>query len=211
MTINPRMKQEIKELVESQIEEKLKTIQVKYLKENFLTRDGFLEALERIDKRFEALQRQLDERFEAIQKQINKRFERVYERFDDLDLGYGKVTEGFQYSIIRREFKQKGLELDLQIRQHFSDHNRTVHPDTEDVEIDIFHVNPNIVGEATVKISNIDKIRTFIKKIEFLEKAYKTTFKRYFFCFKIEQKIHGDVLNLLKKYDIELIIPKTEE
>lgn len=196
MTSNPQIKQEIKNYIEKQLEEKLKTIQIKYLKENFLTRDEFLDALERIDKRFE-----------AIQKQMDKRFDRVYERFDDIDLGYGIVTEGLQYSVVKREFKLRGFELDLQVRQHFSDENYTVHPDTKDVEVDIFHVNPNIIGEASLKITNLDKLRTFIKKIEFIEKMYKEPFQRYLFCFKIDEKILGNIKNLLQKYNIELIIP----
>ena len=203
MTTNPQIKQEIKNYIEKQLEEKLKTIQIKYLKENFLTRDEFLDALERIDKRFEAIQKQMDKRFDRV----DKRFERVYERFDNIDLGYGNVVEGLQYSVVKREFKLRGFELDLQVRQHFSDENYTVHPDTKDVEVDIFHVNPNIIGEASLKITNLDKLRTFIKKIEFIEKMYKEPFQRYLFCFKIDEKILGDIKNLLQKYNIELIIP----
>ena len=203
MTTNPQIKQEIKNYIEKQLEEKLKTIQIKYLKENFLTRDEFLDALERIDKRFEAIQKQMDKRFDRV----DKRFERVYERFDNIDLGYGIVVEGLQYSVVKREFKLRGFELDLQVRQHFSDENYTVHPDTKDVEVDIFHVNPNIIGEASLKITNLDKLRTFIKKIEFIEKMYKEPFQRYLFCFKIDEKILGDIKNLLQKYNIELIIP----
>ncbi|MFX1259439.1 MAG: hypothetical protein ACFFAN_16415 [Promethearchaeota archaeon] len=236
MTNSPQLNKEIKDFIETQLEEKIKTIQIKYLKENFLTRDEFLDAMERMDKRFEAMdkrfeamdkrfeamdkrfeamdkrfeamQKQMDERFEAMQRQIDKRFERVYERFDNIDLGYGNVVEGLQYSTVKREFKQRGLKLDLQIRQHFSDENHLVYPDTTDVEVDIFHMNPNLVGEASLKITSLDKIRTFIKKIELLEKMYKTTFQRYFFCFKIEETIRSEVKNLLKKYNIELIIPK---
>lgn len=210
MTTNPQIKQEIKNYIEKQLEEKLKTIQIKYLKENFLTRDEFLDALERIDKRFEAIQKQMNKRFDRVDKRfesIDKRFDRVYERFDNIDLGYGIVVEGLQYSVVKREFKLRGFELDLQVRQHFSDENFTVHPDTKDVEVDIFHVNPNIIGEASLKITNLDKLRTFIKKIEFIEKMYKEPFQRYLFCFKIDEKILGDIKNLLQKYNIELINP----
>jgi len=145
----------------------------------------------------------MDKRFERV----DNRFERVYERLDIMDLGYGFVAEGLQYSVVKREFKLRGFELDLQVRQHFSDENYTVHPDTKDVEVDIFHVNPNIIGEASLKITNLDKLRTFIKKIEFIEKMYKEPFQRYLFYFKIDEKILGDIKNLLQKYNIELLIP----
>ncbi|MHA1764349.1 MAG: hypothetical protein ACTSYC_11440 [Promethearchaeota archaeon] len=232
MTIDPHLIKEIENIVESKIEEKVKTIQIEYLKENFLTRDEFLDAMERIDNRFNAMQKQMDDRFNAMQKQMDDRFnamqkqiddrfnamqkqmddrfERVYERFDTIDIGYSDVVEGMGYSIVKREFKNRGLNVDLQIRQHFTDKEHFVHPDTEDVEIDIFHINPNIIGEATLKITELDKIRTFIKKIQFLEKTYNMEFQRFFICFKIAEKIKEDVLTLLKKYAIELIVPQHE-
>ncbi len=222
MTLDPKLSKEIKDFIETQVEDKVKEIQIKYLKENFLTRDEFLDAMEKMDDRFNAMQKQMDDRFNAmqkqmddrfnaLQKQIDKRFERVYERLDALDLGYSNVVEGIGYSIVKREFRKKGFELDLQLRQHFTDKNHVVHPDTEDVEIDIFHINPNIIGEATLRIAGLDKIRTFIKKIEYLEKTYNMKFLRFFFCFKIPEKIKGDVENLLKKYDIDLIMPEIDE
>ena len=214
MSIDPKLKEELKDYINDQIEEKVKSIQVKYLKENFLTRDEFLEAMERMDKRFEAMdkrfeamQKQIDKRFEVMQKQIDNRFERVYDRFDKIDLGYGVVAEGIGYDIIKREFRHRGIDLDLQIRQHFQDKNKTVHPDTEDVEIDIFHMNPNILGEATLRLTELEKVRTFIKKIDFLEKIYNTKFERYFITLKIDDPLKTELEILLKKFNIELIIP----
>ena len=213
MSIDPKLKEELKDYINDQIEEKVKSIQVKYLKENFLTRDEFLEAMERMDKRFEAMDRRFDasdKRFDAMQKQIDKRFERVYDRFDRIDLGYGVVAEGIGYDIIKREFRHRGIDLDLQIRQHFQDKNKTVHPDTEDIEIDIFHMNPNIVGEATLRLTDLEKVRTFIKKIDFLEKMYNTKFERYFIALKIDDTLKTELDIILKKFNIELIIPMTE-
>ena len=99
------------------------------------TQDDIKQVIEEFDKRFEAM----DKRFEAMRTQMDKRFERVHERLDNIDLGYGVIAEGIEYSIIKREFRLKGFDLELQIRQHFSDEDNYVHPDTTDIEIDIFH------------------------------------------------------------------------
>jgi len=232
MTIDPELLKEIEKTIEKKVVESLETIQLAQLRKEFLTRQDFLDAMDRmdkkfeelikhmnlrfeamqkqIDKRFEASQREMNQRFEALQKQIDKRFDKVYERLDSIDLGYGYVVEGMAYSIIKREFKQRDLDLDFKIRQHFTDENYTVYPDTQDVEVDIFHIKPNIIGEASLKIFNLDKVRTFIKKIEFLEKTYKNNFKRFLFCFKIDDRIKSELVNLLQKYNIELIIPKID-
>jgi hypothetical protein len=243
MTIDPELLKEIEKTVEKKVLKSLETIQLAQLRKEFLTRQDFMDAMDRMDKRFDemlknsdirfdemqkksdkrfdemqkksdkrfdATQREMNQRFEAMQKQIDKRFDKVYERLDSIDLGYGYVVEGMAYSIIKREFKQRELDLDLKIRQHFTDENYTVHPDTQDVEVDIFHLKPNIIGEASLKIFNLDKVRTFIKKIEFLEKTYKDNFKRFLFCFKIDDRIKGELIILLQKYNIELIIPKID-
>lgn len=170
------------------------------------TKDDIKQVIEEFDKRFESM----DKHFEAMQTQMDKRFERVHERLDNIDLGYGKIAEGIEYSIIKREFKQKGFDLALQIRQHFFDENNYVHPDTNDVEVDVFHVKPNIIGEATLKLANLDKVRIFIRKCEFLEKMYKETFQKYVFCFKVDERIKQELDILLHQFDIELIIPTLE-
>ncbi len=97
--------------------------------------------------------------------------------------------------------------MELQIRQHFFDENNYVHPDTTDVEVDVFHIKPNIIGEATLKLTDLDKVRIFIRKCEFLEKMYKETFQKYLFCFKVNERIKQELDILLKQFDIELIIP----
>lgn len=215
MTTDPNLNQTIKDYIDNQLEEKVKKIQIEYLKENFLTRDEFLDAMNRMDKRFEAMdrrfeavQKQMDERFEEMQKQMDRRFERVYERLENMDLGYAQIVEGLGYSVVKREFRQRGFDLDIQFRQHFTDENKIVNPDTTDVEIDIYFKNPNIIGEASLKITELDKIRTFIRKINFIEKWFNEPFKRYFITFKIDERIKTEVEKLLQQYKIELIIPK---
>ncbi len=191
------------------------------------TKDDIKQVIEEFDKRFEAMDKRfeamdkrfeaMDKRFEAMDKRfdsmdkrfdsMDKRFERVLERLDNIDLGYGIVAEGIEYSLIKREFKQKGLDLKIQIRQHFHDENNYVHPDTKDIEIDIFHVKPNIIGEATLKLNDLDKVRIFIRKCEFLEKMYKESFQKYLFCFHVNERIKQKLDILLNQFNIELIVP----
>ncbi|GAB4313742.1 MAG: hypothetical protein Kow0069_15000 [Promethearchaeota archaeon] len=79
----------VREIAEEVFREKFQTVQLELLRREFLTREEFLAALERIDERFEearkerlALQEQMDKRFEearkerlALQEQMDKRFE----------------------------------------------------------------------------------------------------------------------------------------
>ena len=62
--------------------------------------------------------------------------------------------------------------MKIQVRQHFHDENNYVHLDTNDVEIDIYHIKPNIIGEATLRLTDLDKVRIFIRKCEFIEKIF---------------------------------------
>ena len=156
------------------------------------------------------MQGQMDKRFDAMQGQMDKRFEKVYERFEQMDFGHTDVVEGIAYIIIKRELKQRGHDIKLKIRHHFTDSNYDVHPDTQDVEIDILHLNPNIIGEATLKLTDIEKIRTYIRKIQFIESYYGETFERFFFCYKVYDRIQAEANLLFEKYKIELIIPKNE-
>ncbi|MHA1758369.1 MAG: hypothetical protein ACTSVV_16470 [Promethearchaeota archaeon] len=239
--IDPNTIKELEEKIEKRIEEKIlkkmekmmQSIQISILKENFLTRDEFLKAMEKIDERFNAMQKQMDDRFNAMQKQmddrfnamqkqmddrfnamqrqIDKRFERVNERFDQLIIGNTNIAEGIAYSIIKREFKIRGYDLKPKMRHHFTDPENYVFPDTTDVEIDIFQVNPNFLAEATYKLLDIEKIRTFIRKIQFIEKMYKEPFKRFFICLHIDESIENTVNLLFKEYNIELIVPEYED
>jgi predicted adenine nucleotide alpha hydrolase (AANH) superfamily ATPase len=208
MTIDPELLKVIEKTIKEEVSKSIESVQLALLRREFLTRDEFLDVMNRMDKRFEAM----DKRFEALQKRMDKRFKialrRIDERFNNIDIGYSTVAEGVEYAIIKREFKRKGLDLDLKIRQHFTDKNHIVYPDSEDVEVDIFYYNPNIVGEAALKLSDLDKVRHFIKKIEFLEQEYDKPFQRFLFCLKVDDKIKSELEILTKNFNIELIIPK---
>ncbi len=217
-TIDPEILKIIEETVKERVSEEIKTVQISLLRDNFLTREEFLQSMEKMDKRFEAMdkrfeamQKQMDKRFEAMQKQIDKRFERVYRRFDQLDFGHTDIVDGIAYIIVKRELEQRGYDVKLKKSHHFTDLENIVHPDTQDVEVDIFHVNPNIIGEATLKLTDIEKVRTFIRKIQFIEKTYKVPFIKYFFCYTMYDNIKVEAQLLFNKYDIELIIPETND
>ncbi len=205
-TLDPKLLEIIDKKIEKTVSKSIDKVQISLLKEHFLTRDEFLEAIEKIDKRFEAVQKQMDDRFNALQNQIDKRFKKVYKRFDDMDFDQGKIVEGISYSLVKREFEKRGFDLKLKARQHFIDVNNEVHPDTKDVEIDIFHYNPNIICEVTFKLNELDKVRTFIKKILFLEKMYKEPFQRFFLCLKVKDSVRGELKRILKQYNVEPLI-----
>ncbi len=254
MTLDPNVMQEIKEYVDTQIEKQVKSIQIQYLKDHFhhfLTREEFLDAMNKLDQRFEAIQEQMDKRFDqmdkrfeamqeqmdkrfeqmdkrfeamqeqmdkrfeqmdkrfdALQEQIDKRFEKVYERFEQMDFGRAEIVEGILYIVVKRELKKRGHDVKLKTRQHFTDEKYEVHPDTKDVEIDMLHLSPNIIGEATLKLTDVEKLRTFIRKIQFIESYYGESFERYFFCYTIYDDVRAEIKPLLEKYRIELIIPE---
>jgi hypothetical protein len=166
---------------------------------------------EAMDKRFEEMQTQMDRRFEEMQTQMDRRFENVFKRFDQLSFGHTDIVEGMAYTVIKREFDKRGLDFKLTKNHHFDDEENFVHPDTTDVEIDIFNVNPNVIAEATLKVTDIEKIRTFIRKIQFIENKKHVKFNKYFFCYMIYDSIEADVKRLLKQYDIELIMPDQDQ
>ncbi len=238
MTADPNLNQTIKDYIDKHMDEKVKKIQIDYLKENFLTRGEFLDAMNRMDKRFESLQTQMDKRFESIDKrfvalqtqmnkqfevlqnqidkrfetlqnQIDKRFANVFERFDQITLSVFDSFEGMAYSIINSIFRKKEITLELKRNQHFPDNENKVFPDSTDVEIDFLHLNPNIIVEVSTKIFDLEKIRTFTRKIEFIESWYKKSFEhRYFITFYIDHIIEHEAKNIAKKFNIQLIKPK---
>ena len=227
-SLDPNIEKFITQKVADEVSKKIDKVQIALLKEHFLTRDEFLTEMEKLDKRFEdmlsesnkqfkAMQEQMDKRFEqmdkrfeAMQEQMDKRFAKVYERFDQMDFGHTDIVAGVAYIVIKREFRNRGLEFDLKSKHHFTDEQNFVFPDTSDVEVDIFHVKPNIIGEVTLKVTDLAKVRSFIRKIQFVEKRYHDQFQRYFFCYTIEDSIRADAERVLKQYDIELIIPERE-
>ncbi len=233
MTADPNLNQTIKDYIDKHMDEKVKKIQIEYLKENFLTRDEFLDAMNRMDKRFESLQTQMnkrfesmdkhfesmdkrfeslqtqmDKRFESLQTHINKRFTNVFERFDQITLSVFDSFEGMAYSIINSIFRKKDITLELKRNQHFPDNENKVFSDSTDVEIDFLHLNPNIIVEVSARVFDLEKIRIFTRKIENIESWFKKSFEhRYFITFFIDHIIEHEAKNIAKKHNIQLIKP----
>ncbi len=84
MTVDPDLIKIIEKTVEQKIEKQIETVQIAVLRKEFLTREEFLEAMNRMDKRFESMQKQMNERFESMQKQMNERFEAADKRFESM-------------------------------------------------------------------------------------------------------------------------------
>ena len=80
MVLDPALEQHVRKIAREEMDKSVESIQLSLLKEHFLTRDEFLDAMERIDKRFEAMDKRfeaMDKRFEAMQQQMDKRFDGV--------------------------------------------------------------------------------------------------------------------------------------
>ncbi|MHA1282599.1 MAG: hypothetical protein ACTSQP_08840 [Promethearchaeota archaeon] len=82
MELDPEILKYIEKIVEEKVEKRLEKVQLSILKKEFLTREEFLEAINKLDKRFEELLIQMKIGFEEarkerelIQKEIDKRLE----------------------------------------------------------------------------------------------------------------------------------------
>ncbi|MGV9141849.1 MAG: hypothetical protein ACOC1X_02815, partial [Promethearchaeota archaeon] len=84
MTIDPQLSKEIKDFIENQVEKKVKSIQVKYLKENFMTKDDFQDYLKYSDKHFENVLQKMEKRFDAMDKRFENMQEQMDKRFETM-------------------------------------------------------------------------------------------------------------------------------
>src|SRR5271157_252059 len=64
--IDPGQELVFRKIAREEAERVSQSINVEALKEHFLTRGEFLDAMERMDKRFESMQGQMDKRFDAM-------------------------------------------------------------------------------------------------------------------------------------------------
>ena len=174
------------------------------------TRDDIKELIREMDKRFEAM----DKRFEAMQQQIdkgftetNKKFETVFRRLDEIAIGADVSFELFCIDMIKNIFKAEGRPVPyIEQRRHFVDPNHDVHPDTTDVEIDLFYPDPPLIGEVTYRASTMDKLDTFIKKIAFMERTtFKKAARRYFCALEIDPNLYSPYQIKAQKHQITVI------
>ena len=91
----------IEEIIERKVEEALK--RYKIAPEHVITRDEFLAAIERIDKRFQEMLNltstrfeAMDKRFEAMQRTMQERFEAIDKRFEEMDRRFEAMQRTMQ-------------------------------------------------------------------------------------------------------------------
>ena len=102
MVLDPALEQHVRKIAREEMDKSVESIQLSLLKEHFLTRDEFLDAMERIDKRFEAMDKRfeaMDKRFEAMQQQMDKRFEAMQQQMDKRFDGVDKDLKTIRVSI----------------------------------------------------------------------------------------------------------------
>ena len=168
---------------------------------------------EQMDKRFNAMQEQMDERFKAMQEQMDKRFALVDKRFDGIDrrldeieLFHGDLFEGFSYTLFTKILKSQGINTMPSRRGHFIDDDMMVHPDSTDVEVDLFSVKIPLIGEVTRKVGALEKVEVFVRKIKFLEQRYKQEFRKMLITLSIAPSIENEVIGMCKRHGIELVV-----
>ncbi|TFG05011.1 MAG: hypothetical protein EU536_03265 [Promethearchaeota archaeon] len=160
---------------------------------------------EQMDKRFDAMQAQMDKRFDAMQAQMDKRFENVYKRFDAIALDFGTAIEKIGYAFIKDSLEAQGISTFPRLRAHFIDQDHEVHAGTTDVEVDLFSADIPLIGECTLKITDMAKLDIFLRKINFIEKRYQKKFKRVVFTLNISPTIQANVERFCQQWDIKLI------
>jgi hypothetical protein len=167
------------------------------------TRDDIKELIHEMDKRFESMQKQIDKGF----TETNKKFETVFRRLDEIAIGADVSFELFCIDMIKNIFKAEGCPVPyIEQRRHFVDPNHDVHPDTTDVEIDLFYPDPPLIGEVTYRASTMDKLDTFIKKIAFMERTtFKKTARRYFCALEIDPNLYSQYQIKAQKHQITVI------
>ena len=229
--VEEKIEKIVKEILDQELDKRIKTIQLDLLTDNFLTRAEFKEEMEKIHQRFDAMQKEMDRRFDAMQKEMDRRFntvekrfnlidkrfnlvnrqlKRLWNRIDDLSLDFGTVVERIGYTFIRQTLESKGITTFPRLRAHFIDENYEVHASSTDVEVDLFSADIPLIGECTLKIVEMDKLETFLRKIRFLEKRYKKKFQRFLFTLSVSPAIETQVKAFCDKWDIQLAIPHNE-
>lgn len=178
------------------------------------THEDIVQLTKSMDNRFKTVQQTMDNRFETMQQTMDNRFGRV-----DRDLGdiksilknlqhtFGKPFEQFGRNVVVKVLQSEGMkEVTLKAKK-FRDPEEFVSEGTTEVEIDGFSVDPPIIVEITSILRDKEKIETFLKKKEFLERKYNCSFRGFFVAatseFSAEEM--GDITVKLRKNKCELI------
>ena len=185
----------------------------------------FRELIKQMDRRFEENRQETDKRFEENNKrfednrrEVKKEFKRLDRRIDNVEnalkqgfkelaIGYGGTFEGFNKTILRKILESRGIPVKaLNVTPlHFEDPYKTIHPDSIDVEINIFNEEPAIVGEVTSSLTTLKKFELFVRKIQFLEEKFQKKFKRFFITLYVDEPIQGIIKQLAIQNAVEVI------
>ncbi len=164
-----RLEPEIIQVIEEIVARRLREVLEERAK--LVTIDHFAEAMERIDKRFEESQKEMRRGFE----ESDKKSDRMLNILNNLQTQLGKPFEQFARNVIIRILEGEGLSKVLLKPIKLKDKIRFVFPDgTDEIEIDGLSEEPPIIIEITSILRNMDKVKTFLRKKEFIEKKFET-------------------------------------
>jgi len=119
MAMNDGTDEHVRKIAREEAERATRVIEIGLLKQHFLTRDEFLDAMERIqgqlDKRFAETQAKSDERFAAAQAQLDKRFGAMEKRLEAVDRRFDASDKRLEALVkeVRDGFDAAGRALAL--------------------------------------------------------------------------------------------------
>lgn len=162
MTVDPEIIKIIERTVKEEVSRSLGTIQLSQLKEQFLTREDFLNAMDRMDKRFEALQLQLDNNFQELRSSIDNIGDRA-----------GKGLQRAVIKLLKAQNKIRDIDFSKIQRLPIIDTDGVVFPKGFTSDIDVLMENgKTILLEIKFKIDS-GEISHFYDLATLYEKLYK--------------------------------------
>jgi len=187
MTIDPEIIKIIEKTVKDEVSKLFSTIQLIQFKEKFMTREEFLDALNKMEERF----KKSDERFNAVQKQMDDRFKKSDERFEamqkQIDINYQELRsaignigdragKGLQKAVIKllkAQNKIRDIDFSSIKRVPIVDTEGVIFPEGFSTDIDVLMENgKTILIEIKFKIDS-SEIFHFYNVAQLYEKLYK--------------------------------------
>jgi len=164
----------------------------------------FEELIASMNQRFKEQEQRFDQKLNDLEERIDLRFEKVFQRFDEMSISLGHDFEEFNSLWLQDFFRAQGFPK-LKIRKRtFYDENYEVFPDSHDVEIDIFHEKPLIIGEVTAITRKIEKVTTFLRKVQFLTKRFGEPYAVVYVTYGFLPRIRDEALRLLENAKVKV-------
>ena len=218
MAMNDGTDEHVRKIAREEAERATRVIEIDLLKQHFLTRDEFLDAMERMDKRFVAMQEQMDKRFDAVDKRfvamdkrfmaMDKRFDRVDAALADIRSALGVPFEQFARNVVSRVLAGEGFPGVALRSVKLPDPAGAVFPATKEVQVDGLSDDPPVIVEVTTVLREIEKIDDFLKKKAFVEQQHPGRQYRGFFVAAtstLSQEAMADAIVRLKARGCELL------